>query len=91
MFLEQLQVDGGKWCASTTSMTVNLSGVVQRGLGVNRSVMDSSRMEAWSGVMVAPTTNLARVMLNSALKMDQRIDGDDGFRSEGMRRSLWVY
>jgi hypothetical protein len=52
--------------------------------------MDSHRVEAWSGVMVAMTTDLARVMLISALKMDQRIDGDDDFRSEGMRRSPWV-
>jgi hypothetical protein len=72
-------------------MKVNLNSVVQWGLGVHRSVMDSSRVEAWSGVMVAPTTNLARVMLNSALKMDQQIDGDDGFISKGMRRSPWVY
>jgi hypothetical protein len=39
---------------------------------------------------VAPTTDLTRVMLISALKMEQQIDGDDDFRSEGMRRSPWV-
>jgi hypothetical protein len=79
-----------EWCASTASTTVILGGVVQRGFGVGRSVMDSHRVEAWSGVMVALTTDLARVMLISALKMDQRIDGDDDFRSKGMRRSPWV-
>jgi hypothetical protein len=68
-------------------MTVILGGVVQRGFSVGRSVMDSRRVEVWSGIMVVPTTDLARVMLISALKMDPRINGDDDFRSEGMRRS----
>jgi hypothetical protein len=89
-FLEQLQVDGRLWWSGVHLPRRRQGGVVRRGFGVGRSVMDSHRVEAWSGVMVALTTDLARVMLISVLKMDQRIDGDDDFRSEGMRRSPWV-
>ena len=53
-----------RWCsvASTTSTMTSIGGVVQRGLGDGRGVMDSHKVGALSGAMVASTANLARVL-----------------------------
>jgi hypothetical protein len=54
-------------CSSTSSTTLGLGSVVQRGLGVGRMLMDSCRAEALSGVMVASTGGLSRSLQRSML------------------------
>jgi hypothetical protein len=54
-------------CSSTSSTTLGLGSVVQRGLGVGRLLMDSCRAEALSGVMVASTGGLSRSLQRSML------------------------
>jgi hypothetical protein len=43
-----------------------------------------ARLEPWSGIMVVSTTDLC-------LEEGPAVDDGDGFGSEGMRRSPWVY
>jgi hypothetical protein len=47
--------------------------MVQWSIDDGRSVMDSRRVEMWSGVMVALPIDLARAMRISALKKDHRL------------------
>jgi hypothetical protein len=54
-------------CSSTTSTTLGLGNVAQRGLGVGRMLMDSRRAEALSGVMVASMGRLSRSLRRSML------------------------
>jgi hypothetical protein len=57
--------------------------MAQRGLGDRHSVMDSHRLEPWSGITLVSTTDLCLE--------GPAVDGRDDFGSEGMRRSPWVY
>ena len=49
-----------EWCISTKSTSARFGGVAQRGLGDGRGVMDSHKVGALSGAMVASTASLTR-------------------------------
>jgi hypothetical protein len=49
-----------EWCSSTTSTTPSLVYVAQRGLGDGRARLDSHRVGAPSGVVVASMASLVR-------------------------------
>jgi hypothetical protein len=69
-----LEGRGKRWCGvpSLVSTTAGLSGMEPRGLGDGRGLMDSRRTVALSGVMVASTAGLARLMQGLILKMGSR-------------------
>jgi hypothetical protein len=52
-------------CSSTTSTTLGLGSMAQRGLGVERVLMDSHRTEALSCIMVASMGGLTRSLQRS--------------------------
>jgi hypothetical protein len=49
-----------EWCSSFTSAMLSLDGVVQRGLGEGRALMDSRRAGVPSSAIVASMANLLR-------------------------------
>jgi hypothetical protein len=68
-------------------MAVGLSGMVQRGLGGGRMMMDARRVVALSGVVVS-TAGTAKIMRIFILKIVRWFVGGDDFCSLCMRCSL---
>jgi hypothetical protein len=63
-----------EWCTSNMSTTTSLNGEsYRRGLGDERLVVDSCRVEALSGAMAASTTGPTMVKRISAPRMDHRL------------------
>jgi hypothetical protein len=72
-------------------MMLDLSGVVQRGIGDGRGLMDMRRAEALCGVMVTSMAGKTKIMLIFILRIAWRFEGGDGFCSMHMRCSLRSY
>jgi hypothetical protein len=63
LFFEQTTDGGGaevEWCDSVVPASKSLGGMVQRGIGDRRSVMDARRMAVWFGVVLTSMTCQAR-------------------------------
>jgi hypothetical protein len=59
-----------EWCTSITPKLASPDSMVQWGLIDCRSVMDSHKVGAMSGALVASMVGLPRAMRSSTLKMD---------------------
>jgi hypothetical protein len=69
-------------------MAVGLSGMVQRGLGGRRMMMDACMVVALSGVVVVSTAGTGKIMRIFILKIARWFVGGDDFCSLCMRCSL---
>jgi hypothetical protein len=68
-----------------------LGGIVQRGVSVTEFyMMNSGRMKALTGVVVASTAGPTRIMLICTMKMARQLDSDDKFYNAFTRCSLRV-
>jgi hypothetical protein len=61
-----------EWYSSTTLLALRLGGMVLQGIDDRCGMMYACRMVEPSGVMVASTAGLARLMRLSLLKMESR-------------------
>jgi hypothetical protein len=59
-----------EWFASSSSATSSLGGMVQRGLGIGCGLMDSHRVVAQSGAVVALMASLERAFTSVKLSRD---------------------
>ena len=75
-----------EWCISTQSTSVRFGGVALRGLGDGCGVMDSHKVGALSGAMVASTASLTRSLHLITPKDGSVEDGGGGVSACALAR-----